>query len=942
MRLKAFVLAGWLLAFGWLPSARSAEAVLRVVTVEGATNRVRNGDFESRSGDQLAGWSPAPQGYRVAAGEGRGGSTALAVEAPNTSGWRGAQQTLVLNRTNVAPLTIRGWSRAAEVSGSADHDYSLYVDLIYQDGTPLWGRTANFSAGTHDWQVREIVVVPEKPVKSLTLYCLFRNHSGRAWFDDVAVLETTASGDAFVFQGTPMESVSPRTPPLAAEVSRATDDGLRLGLHGTRVVSLSLDGRELASTNYGGFLARDVAAGSDAFGFEQGSCPELGLGLETRIEARPDHLAFEGTLTNLRPDHGDRAVMLWFALPIQATGWTWHDDIRRSRVIDGHGEYFNGTSVGGGTTGTMSVYPLATLQNGQAGLTLALDMASPAVFRLVYHAGAHQFLLAFDLGLVDETAQFPNAARFRFVLYRTDPRAGFRGGLDKLARIFPDHFRVRSARQGLWMPFTDVSTVADWQDFGFRYHEGDNNVGWDDQHDVLSFRYTEPMTWWMSMSPELPRTESEALKVRDALAAGPAGKNRDYARVSQTASMTTADGTPALLFRNEPWANGAVWSLNPNPALPGTPNAATLHWNDAARTRYTGDQPFVLDGEYLDSLEGYVTAELNYRREHFAASSVPLTFSTDTRHPALFKGLAIQEFTRWISDDVHRVGGLMFANGVPYRFGFLCPWLDVLGTETDWMPGGTYTPVSDAQLCLWRSLAGAKPYLLLMNTDFTKFTTNAVERYFQRALAYGMWPSMFSANAAENPYWQNPAWYNRDRPLFRKYLPLIRAVAEAGWQPVTAATFDAADVPVERFGTLTNNWMYFTLLNDAAEPRIGTLRVDASLVGASTRAQDRGTGQALVRGESGWEVRVPALSTTVVELELGPRFLAVERVPTPAPSGTLRLTVGSPLEQTQVLEESRDLVQWKAVRTNTPLSSPFTMELPPADDTQRRFLRLRW
>ena len=67
-----------------------------------------------------------------------------------------------------------------------------------------------------------------------------------------------------------------------------------------------------------------------------------------------------------------------------------------------------------------------------------------------------------------------------------------------------------------------------------------------------------------------------------------------------------------------------------------------------------------------------------------------------------------------------------------------------------------------------------------MNTDYERFGTNYVERYFQRCLFYGMFPSMFSHNAADNPYWRNPAWYNRDRPLFKKYIPLIRRVAEAG------------------------------------------------------------------------------------------------------------------------------------------------------------------
>jgi hypothetical protein len=45
----------------------------------------------------------------------------------------------VLQRTVPVPLVIRGWSKAEEVSGGTDSGYSLYADLIYDDGTPLWG-----------------------------------------------------------------------------------------------------------------------------------------------------------------------------------------------------------------------------------------------------------------------------------------------------------------------------------------------------------------------------------------------------------------------------------------------------------------------------------------------------------------------------------------------------------------------------------------------------------------------------------------------------------------------------------------------------------------------------------------------------------------------------------------------------------------------------------
>jgi hypothetical protein len=330
------------------------------------------------------------------------------------------------------------------------------------------------------------------------------------------------------------------------------------------------------------------------------------------------------------------------------------------------------------------------------------------------------------------------------------------------------------------------------------------------------------------------------------------------ARISQVAAMFDAEGHPALLFRNEPWCNGAVWSLNPNPWL-GSPapaesgaatpalqppassltNAATAHWNDAIRERLYGARAKGrLDGEYLDSLEGYVTAELNYRREHFPFSTVPLTFDSSTHQPALFKGLAVFEFTKWIAAEVHALHKLTFANGVPYRFSFLCPWLDVMGTETDWLRNGRYAPASLSQMDYWRTMAFQKPYLLLLNTDYEAFTPDLVERYFQRSLFYGMFPSMFSHNAAENPYWRNPKWYNRDRPLFKKYIPWIKAVAEAGWQPVTFATSDNPDFLVERFGAAPGP-LFFTIMNNTAGQQSSVLQVDRAALGLPASVQAR-------------------------------------------------------------------------------------------------------
>ena len=46
------------------------------------------------------------------------------------------------------------------------------------------------STGTHDWEYGQRVIVPEKPIRNINVYLLFRGaHTGRVWFDDVRVVE---------------------------------------------------------------------------------------------------------------------------------------------------------------------------------------------------------------------------------------------------------------------------------------------------------------------------------------------------------------------------------------------------------------------------------------------------------------------------------------------------------------------------------------------------------------------------------------------------------------------------------------------------------------------------------------------------------------------------------------------------------------------------------
>lgn len=294
--------------------------------------------------------------------------------------------------------------------------------------------------------------------------------------------------------------------------------------------------------------------------------------------------------------------------------------------------------------------------------------------------------------------------------------------------------------------------------------------------------------------------------------------NAEAKALATSGFLDDAGRVPGHL-RNEPWCNGIVWSMNSMPGIAGEVTDFKNKWNPTLREKlYGAGTKARLSGEYVDSSEGYVTDVLDFRRDHFAAARTPLVFASDTHAPAVFRGLIVYEYSRAIADDVHKMDRLMMVNGTPDRLPWLAPLFDVLGTETDWNPGGVWRPMSDDELMFRRVLCGPKPYCFLMNTDFGRLGPDLVEKYMKRCLAYGMFPGFFSANASEGHYFSRPDLYDRDRPLFKKYVPLIKRVAEAGWQPVTRATSSDPKVYVERFGK-----RYLTVFNDSPKEQAVTI-----------------------------------------------------------------------------------------------------------------------
>ncbi len=540
----------------------------------------------------------------------------------------------------------------------------------------------------------------------------------------------------------------------------------------------------------------------------------LDLKLDCKRTETDDATFFDVTLSDTSAK--DRAVTLVYAIRVDRAQCRWFQDPRRTVDVEEGREYLNANRFSAGANGQLSRYPFAAVANDRQSMALGIDMNHPAFFRVGYNAGTEELFLAYDLGLTPEKP----SARLRFCTFDFDPAWGFRGALDRYYALFPQVFERRITEQGLWMPFAKISEVEGWEDFGFRIKEGTNEIAWDDAHGILTFRYTEPMTWWMRMPKEMPRTPQAALAYAQQLA--------DEKRDPQALAFLTSgfhDETgqfPARLL-DTPWCDGAVWSINSMPNIEGEITDFKNKWNAELRNSLYGPQRKAdLDGEYIDSSEGYVTNELDFRRDHFAAGRTPLTFSLDDRRPAIFRGLIVFEYAKALANDVHGMGKFMMANSTPSRLCWLAGQLDVMGNETDWNPGGQWRPMSDADLLFRRTMCKGKPFCFLMNTRFEEFSHELVERYMKRCLAYGMFPGFFSHNASQGHYFTRPELYNRDRDLFLRYVPLCKQVAEAGWEPITRATADNEHIYVERFGE-----QYLTVFNNSDQPHTVKITLEA-------------------------------------------------------------------------------------------------------------------
>jgi NPCBM-associated, NEW3 domain of alpha-galactosidase len=614
------------------------------------------------------------------------------------------------------------------------------------------------------------------------------------------------------------------------------------------------------------------------------------LALKATLRIEGDGEAFKFKLRIEDTTGRDRGLLVRVGIPVDAREWVWWDSLDQGRNIELGKLYENvkplrafaalpewkdkpDLRMGYNTENFCSVI------TGKSGLCLALPLDQPRIFRTAYDARQKLFSMTYDVALCKETAP-PSQAMFEFELYGCDHRHGMRGALDTYYRRHPEFFKKHLTEEGMWIAFTSLDTIDNTTEFGIGIQEGAGSVGYDDKIGVKSFSYYTHAGMYADV-PNHKRGVDPTPSLERRIAAVEAnfkrntGRDGVYAECGLhdakgrlSAEPGTVYGDVLAQFCLEPGMFYGRWLLD----------RVDKFFEDY---RKRGE----LDGFYYDGL----TTGINYRREHFRHAAYPPSWDPVAKQPYLYNYFSSVAWARLVAEKLHGMGKYTMMNGAMSTNPFCAPYLDVMGAET-----GPHISRSDFNFA--RTICHHKIFATLLKGNYAKMTNVEIELFMKRCLAYGVFPGFFdwppSGLGPGGTYWEHPEYYERDRLLFRKYQPLVKTLAAAGWEPMTMArALDAPTLQVERFGPKNEadgstgktgrrengEHVFFTVLNDSLAPARNKLVVAKDKIGLPM--QDMIVFDEVAQRRLGCEAREGVLA---IPLELTPQSVALVHIATKA------------------------------------------------------------
>lgn len=205
---------------------------------------------------------------------------------------------------------------------------------------------------------------------------------------------------------------------------------------------------------------------------------------------------------------------LWPFLSRMDLNWMWGDYVRSSREIaDMYPvEYQRMFSRVSGSSQYVTSYPFVAMStnvtSGNVGLSLGIPLTSPRIVRFYYNSICKLLYASVNIGISTISAT-PNKAWFDLVLYKLDKLETTVGGISAPTpypfgnapygyyQRYPQLFtrRIPPSEEGIWIAFSDVSTIPNITDFGFGVLElgADHQINFAKANGIKGFRYlSEP------------------------------------------------------------------------------------------------------------------------------------------------------------------------------------------------------------------------------------------------------------------------------------------------------------------------------------------------------------------------------------------------------------------------------------------------------------------
>jgi len=598
-----------------------------------------------------------------------------------------------------------------------------------------------------------------------------------------------------------------------------------------------------------------------------------GLTLTATYTAEADHIAVHVELQDTV--EVDRALEVIVALPMDADGWNWWDDVRHSRpitvgsaVADPPPEYplpscLSWTYehvVSGVWDGWLpiSLYPYALIEDGSHGLALAASLDSPRLVKLAYDQDQQRYEARGYLAISPLATKLDGRADLSLELYRVDPTArlsspkswGFRGAMDRFA-----------ARHPTW--FESPRPMHDYNGYDRGYYmtkAGAQEVLAYDQQGIFTAQYivAESPLKDGPVSEPMP-TYKETIELVEELANSP-----KEAAVAESQAITSSvaygpNGDWMIKHVGEyNWAPGVweiVWQTSTDPDIEGGWGEFTWNWAISASIEATEAISAVLDGVMMDNFMSATGVDI--RPDHLALTDTPLAYNVATYQPGVHNAANMDEFFLWLRDTLDAQGRDDMAIAINF-WGIATPnglarHIDAFGGE-----GGSKTKAyqnwNPRILDYRRAIAYHKPQAWANGEP--DLTLDDVGQFVDLALFYAILPAR--KDEATN-------WEPGSDQLITDTQQVLFQFWGAGWEPVTQAWTDNEDVWVERFGSgfqvsglrsLTDNpqpetqnpKLYFTVHNTLTETVPFTLTVDTAALGIA--GPERLTVAELVSGDA--------------------------------------------------------------------------------------------